>query len=663
MNSKKVPFVPTDLAVYTFLVLITWIVFGRTLTYSFVNFDDRNYVYGNLIVTNGISWAGLVHAFAGSHAGNWHPLTTISHMLDCQIFGLRPGGHHLVNVLLHTLAVLLLFGVLQRMTGFVWRSAFVAAVFAIHPLRVESVAWIAERKDVLGALFFMLTLSAYDRFVRERTTSRYFVVFALFACGLMSKPMLVTLPLVLLLLDYWPLQRIADSISLRQVLIEKIPLFGLSIASSGATILAARHSLSVMEPLALTSRIDNAITSYITYIGQLIAPANLAVFYPFQTLPMWQVGVAAVLLIALTVVALIWRNQRPYLLVGWFWYLAMLIPVIGIIQIGLQGHADRYTYLPQIGLYLLITWSVAEMSILRRRVETLFVLSGIVLLGLAWASWKQVSYWKDSETLWNHTLAVTSDNDVAHNNLGLYYQEQGKGEEALEQYRDALKIETARTDARYNLSSALTYTNIANVLSAQGRIAEGVLQYQKAIELRPDYGDAHYNLGKAYLAQGRIDEAIAELQATVEVQPDDADAHNSLAGAYLRKKMVLEAIYHYEKAIATSVPSFYALNNLAWVLSTAPEASVRNGAKAVALARAAVTFSHGESPVFLRTLGTAYAETGNYDDAIKAAERALDVARNRKDVDLANDIEDDLARYRIRSPVRDEALASPPPSP
>ena len=344
-------------AVCVGLAVVTWFVFAQTLRYDFVNYDDPQYVYQNTRITSGISFDNVGWAFSHIHSENWHPLTTITHMLDCQLSGLKAGWHHLTNVLLHGLAAVLLFLALRCMTSTLWRSAFVAAVFAVHPLHVESVAWIAERKDVLSAVFFMLTLLAYFHYTRAPSTGRYLAVAAVVALGLMSKPMLVTLPFVLLLLDYWPLRRIDDPRqgTARQVVhlaIEKIPLIALSAVSSVVTFLAQRGAIGWTEQLAISARINNAIVSYVIYIRQMFWPTNLAVFYPHpeHRLPIWEIGVALTILVAITVAAFFLRRKAPYLVTGWLWYLGMLVPVIGLVQVGWQGHADRYTYLPQIGL-------------------------------------------------------------------------------------------------------------------------------------------------------------------------------------------------------------------------------------------------------------------------------------------------------------------------
>ena len=390
------------LGVCVFLIAITWLVFGQTLSHEFVNFDDHVYVYENPVITGGLTLPGIIWAFTHSHARNWHPLTTISHMLDCQLFGLNAGGHHFTNVFLHTIAVVSLFLVLRQMTGgpsrtgSLWPSAFVAALFAIHPLHVESVAWISERKDVLSGVFFMLTLSAYVRYARRPSVARYVMMTILFALGLMSKPMLVTLPFVLLLLDYWPLGRgrgmeISGERSevrrersvvsgqwsvvsrrwsvVRGLVVEKIPLFALSTASCLATLLVQRQAAGSIDQLPFAWRVNNAIVTCVAYIWQMLWPVKLAVFYPHpdNRLLLWQIFLALALLIAITVAVIALRQKRPYLIAGWLWYLGMLVPVIGLVQVGEQARADRYTYLPQVGLYLALTWTIVDLSASWRR--------------------------------------------------------------------------------------------------------------------------------------------------------------------------------------------------------------------------------------------------------------------------------------------------------
>ena len=669
-----------------FLVAITWLVFSQTIGYDFVNYDDHVYVYQNPIVTAGLTPHGIVWAFAHTHARNWHPLTTLSHMLDCEIFGLKAGGHHFTNVFLHTLAVLLLFFVLRRMTGNVWRSAFVAALFAIHPLHVESVAWIAERKDVLSAVFFMFTLAAYASYVRQPSVGRYVMMSILFACGLMSKSMLVSVPLVLLLLDYWPLGRVqpparrdlrpggrselkrrqtsevrrqksgVQGATFTRLIVEKIPLFALSILCGLVTFLIQERSAGSIEQLPLGWRITNAIVSCVTYIWQMFWPTRLAVFYrhPENHLAVWQVALALAFLIAITALGLVWRRTRPYSLVGWLWYLLMLLPVIGIVQIGLQGHADRYTYLPQIGLYLALTWLIADLfSSLRYHRAVLAAASVIVLAVLSACAWKQTSSWWNSESLWTRALAVTTDNETAHTNFGMLLLKRGQVDDAISHFQMALQILSQSNEAHYNLSRAIIHCDLASALSRKGSMDEAVMHLEKAIELQPDYADAHYNLGSVLLQKGEIDQAIAQWRTTLSLNPNDTGAHIALGNALLQKRELREAIAHYQAALEIEPLSVLPLNNLAWVLSTCPDSAFRNGPRAVEFAQRAVQLSGMKNPVFIRTLAAAYAENGRFSDATEMAQRALQLAHEGDDSDLAHEIENDIDLYRANSPRRD----------
>ncbi len=371
------------IAVSLFLAAISLAVFGQTIRYDFVNFDDDLYVYNAPAIQAGLTRQGIALAFTSQHARNWHPLATISHMLDCQLYGLKAGGHHATNVILHTIAVLLLFRVLREMTGAVWKSTIVAALFAVHPLHVESVAWVSERKDVLSAVFFLLMLNAYVRYARAPSMTRYLLVAVLFAAGLMSKPMLVTAPVILLLLDYWPLRRFERHSSTtgkvlnsgkqlrtrQQLFLEKIPLLLLSAGSCFVTFVLQKRATGAIPPLPFLWRVQNALVSYVIYLWETLWPTHLAVFYPHpnNTLPIWAVVLAVALLLAITVSAIVFRNKRPYVFTGWFWYLVMLLPVIGLVQVGEQGHADRYTYLPHIGLFLLAVWLAADLGLLQQR--------------------------------------------------------------------------------------------------------------------------------------------------------------------------------------------------------------------------------------------------------------------------------------------------------
>ena len=660
------------------LVAIVWLVFSRTIGYDFVNYDDHVYVYQNPIVSAGLTLHGIVWAFAHTHARNWHPLTTLSHMLDCQIFDLKPGGHHFTNVLLHTLAVLLLFFALRKMTGTLWRSAFVAVVFAIHPLHVESVAWVAERKDVLSAVFFMLTLAAYASYVRQPSLGRYLMVSVFFACGLMSKSMLVSVPVVLLLLDYWPLGRrrqrpegrpspswpfprwsrrasAREGFVWMRLIVEKLPLFALSILCSVVTFLIQERSAGSLEQLPLGSRIENAIVSAVTYIWQMFWPTRLAVFYPHpeDRLASWQVALALGLLIAITALAFIYRKTRPYLLVGWLWYVIMLLPVIGIVQVGLQGHADRYTYLPHIGLYFALTWLIADVfSSVRYRRAVLAAAGVTVLLALSACAWNQTSSWRNSEALWTRALAVTTDNETAHTNFGMLLLNNGQVDEAISHFQTALQIVSKSGEAHYSLTRAIIYCDLANALVRTGRIEEAITDLEKAVELQPNYADAHYNLGGVLLQKGETDQAIAQWRTTLSINPNDGEAHTALGNALLQKGQLREAIAHYQAALEIEPLSVLPLNNLAWVLSTSDDAEIRNGSRAVELAEHAVQLSRTQNPRFIRTLAAAYAADGRFRDASEAAERALRLAREQNAPDLARAIQNDIDLYRDNVPLR-----------
>ena len=728
----------TVLGVCIFLAAIAWLVFSQTLGHEFVNYDDNIYVYENPEVTRGLTLNGIVWAFIHIHASNWHPLTWISHMLDCQFYGLSSGGHHFTNVLLHMTVTILLFRVLRKATGALWRSAFVAAVFAVHPLHVESVAWVAERKDVLSGVFFMLTIGAYVRYARHPwSPARYGLVVFLFALGLMSKPMLVTLPFVLLLLDYWPLNRLradagtqavfrlAGELVPKRLIFEKLPLLGLAAASCIATLFAQTGAIRSFAQISIPLRIGNALVSYVSYLKQMFWPSGLAVLYPFPAngRPLWEVILALILLLSMTAGVFILRKTRPYLLVGWLWYLLMLVPVIGFIQSGLRAQADRYTYLPQIGLYVLLTWMAADLCAgWRHRRALLGGLSIIILTALIVCAHMQVSYWKNSESLWTRTLAVTTDNYIAHNDFGgalaqagrldeaiVQYQkaleiypdsaeahnnlgsalfQKGRVDEAIAQYQKALQINPDHAQAHYNLGIALmqkgrvdeaiaqyqkalqinpdfadAHNNLGSALMQKGRVDEAIVQYQKALEIRPNYVEAYNNLGNALFQKGRVDEAIAHYQKALAIQPDYAIAHNSLGLALLQKGQVDEAINCFQQALVIQPNYVKAQNNLAWVLATSPEASVRNGTRAVDLAQQADRSCNGNNPVVAKTLAAAYAEAGRFPEAMDTARRAQQLAASQSDPDLANALQAQIELYQMGSPFRDVAQTNTPAPP
>src|SRR5947208_166739 len=620
------------------LAVLTLVVFGQLLQYDFINYDDPRYVYENTNITKGLTIGSIAWAFTHIHSMNWHPLTTISHMLDCQLYGLKPGAHHFTNVLLHSIVAILLLLVLQRMTGgpsgtgSIWRSAFVAAVFAIHPLRVESVAWIAERKDVLSGVFFMLTLLAYFRYVRVRSIGHYLTVLFMFALGLMCKPMLVTLPFVLLVLDYWPLKRVRSQNSelrsqrnLLALVVEKLPLVALSVVSSVVTFAAQRGAVGWTEQLPVLARINNAVVTYAAYMWQMLWPAKLAVFYPHpeSRLPLWEIILCLLLLIGITAAAVVLRKSLPYFITGWLWYLGMLVPVIGLVQVGWQGRADRYTYLPQIGLYIAITWTVADLTALWRRQRTILSTAAILTIGvLTWRAWAQTWYWRDSEILFKHALAVTTNNDVAENNLGIVYLRQGNVDEAI---------------------SLL----------------------QAAVDLRPDNSPAHENLAKALLQKGKVADALIHYQKLLELQPDNIEVHNIVGTVLIQQGRIKEGVEEWEKVLAIQPDNGNAMSNLAWVFATSPDDSLRDGTKAVQLAEEALRISRRRIPILFRTLAAAYAESGRFSEAIQTAQQGIKLANSQGNSELAAELNGNIALYQEQRPLRDVSLTyghSPPHS-
>ena len=620
-------------------------VFGQTLHHEFVNLDDEDYVYENPTVSRGLTSYGITWAFTHTYASNWHPLTWISHMLDCQLYGLNPGGHHLTSVLLHAATAILLFLVLRQMTGALWASAFVAAVFAIHPLRVESVAWVSERKDVLSGLFFMLTLAAYVRYARGTfSPGRYLMVVLCFAMGLMAKPMLVTLPFVLLLLDYWPLGRMLRT-ALRPLVVEKIPLLVLSIASCAVTIPAQGEAVAPISRVPIALRLGNAAISYVAYLGQMVFPIRLAPVYPLfaDELTTWKIGLALVFLAGVSTAAILLRRNRPYLLVGWLWYVGMLAPVIGLVQVGNQARADRYTYLPQIGVYLLVAWAARDALYSRRRGPLILGVASLsVIAALMVCATIQTSYWRNSTSMWTHALSCTSRNYAAHNNLGGALFERGQAAKAIDEYQRALEIEPDFLEARYNLAaaynslgrhveaiaqyqkaveiapnSAEAHNNLARALFQQGQLAEAIDQFQQALRIKPDDAVARYNLGNALILQGQLGDAIAQYKEAVRVKPDYAEAHGNLGNALLQVGNLQEAIAHAEKAAQLAPDNPTMRINLANALTQAG-----SNDDAIAQYNAALRLAP-DSVVAHFNLGNSLLRTGRTQDAIAQYQEAL----------------------------------------
>jgi len=648
--------------VCVFLVAAIWVVFGQTLGNGFINYDDQ-YVYENPQVIHGLNLEGIKWAFTHSMTGNWLPVTVMSHMLDCQFYGLHAGGHHLTNLLLHAATAILLFLVLRQMTGALWRSAFVAAVFAIHPLRVESVAWVAERKDVLSGLFFMLTLGAYVRYVRKPPSlGRYLTVMFLFAIGLMCKPMLVTMPFVLLLLDYWPLNRVANVTDAtvtdrryknhfpipRRLILEKLPLFGLAVAAGVATLFAQKVAIQPFEQISLPLRVGNALISYVTYLGQMFWPSGLALLYPLTAggVGVSKVVPSLVVLAGISTGVFVLR-RRPYLLTGWLWYLIMLVPVIGIVQVGAQARADRYTYLPQIGLYLLLTWATADLCAgWRYRRVMLGGGATIILIALIFCARAQTSYWRTSESLWTHTLVCTSDNLIAHNNLGKALLKKGSVEEAIPHFQRALQIMPDNAEAWYNLGDALL---------KKGNVDEAISHFQRALQIKPDYVEAHNNLGNALFKKGNVNEAIAHYQKALQIKPDYAEIHNNLGialakahGDYANKLVGMgrddEAMVEFREALELFPDYAEARHDLAIILLQKGQVD-----EAIAQFRE-IQEKYPDDAMASFDLGNAYFQKGQMDEAVAAYQRALEIKPD--DVSARNN----LGMALLKKGMADEAV-------
>lgn len=576
--ASKEPESRTRIVLAIILTLAVLAAFGRALTFGFVNRDDLEYIVHNSHVSTGVSAGNFLWALTAMHASTWQPLTWLSLQLDASLFSMKPFGFHLTNLLLHLAGVLLLFFWLCRVTRSTWKSAFAALIFAVHPLRVESVVWVAERKDVLSGLFFFLTLWAYTRYVEVPGKARYLLVAAAFALGLMAKPMLVTLPVLLLLLDYWPLSRRRDfgaspaeavesHLSWKKLVAEKIPLFAMAGAVALVTIRAQAAAIAPVDKLPMARRLATAPVAGAAYIGDLLWPRNLAAVYPYPPdgWPVWQIAVSIVVLAAISFG--VWRMRaRRYPVVGWLWYLLMLVPVIGLIQVGPTARADRFTYLPQIGLAILFAWGIPSLLEARststngrpRQAGLVGKLAGAVLaLALVGASWVQAGYWKDDLALWQHTAAVTKQNLQAQWVLASLLAERGRVEEANRHFQLAREIKgdiplllidqaaclfrsgrpeeaeaTYRAALNVDPASPEAHNGLALVLQHTNRTEEAVLHLQEAIRLRPSYAEAHYNLGAVYARLGKFDSVMAESREAIRLRPGYVDAHYNLAAAY-----------------------------------------------------------------------------------------------------------------------------------
>ncbi|HEY3853942.1 MAG TPA: tetratricopeptide repeat protein [Verrucomicrobiae bacterium] len=645
------------------LALGTALLYWPVAGFDFVNLDDPDYVLNNIHIKNGLSWSGLMWCFQAGYAQNWHPLTWFSHMFDCQLFGLRPGPPHLVNVLLHIADSIMLFVAIKRLTGAFWRGAMVAALFAWHPMHVESVAWIAERKDVLSAFFWMLTLWFYARYAEElavkgpKSKRFYWLALLSFAFGLMAKPMIITLPCVLLLLDWWPLKRNGnfDRQTFFPLLREKAPFFLLSVASGVMTIIAqtrggAVAALGIVSP---AMRVSNVVVAYLRYIEKLLYPADLSVIYPleFEAHPALVLSAVA-FMVGASLLVFDLRTKRPYLMFGWFWFLGTLIPVIGIIQVGGQSMADRYTYIPSIGIFIVVCWLAVDVSRnLRGHAAFLAILGATTVIACAATTQRQIKYWQNSGTLFQHALAIDPNNYIAHGCYGCYLRDNGQLDQAQGEFQRAIEISPIYM---------VGYTFLSGVLEAKGKNDEAMRVLQDALKVRPDFSDARCEIAKLLFAQGRYPDAQRELEDGLKLDSDDAGLHLYLGYALSGQRNYVEAeeqfalaaslapedvASHYQWALALAAQHEYqraiaqyratlkldpdfanALNNLAWILAANPDAQQRNPVEAIQLASRACALTRTNDPIKIETLANSYAAEGRFEEAVAWSQTAREVA-------------------------------------
>jgi len=665
------------------LALITLLAYLPAARDGFVNYDDQDYVTENSTVQKGLTWPGIKWAFTTGHASNWHPLTWLSHMADCELFALNPGAHHLVNVLFHTANVVLLFLLLLWLTGELWPAAFVAALFAWHPLHVESVAWISERKDVLSTFFALLTLLAYARYAQHvtgalcqvtrtnSTSSRvtchvslfYGLALIFFALGLMSKPMLVTLPFVMLLLDYWPLKRVtSDQWQVSKVVrltLEKWPFFLLAAVSCVVTFLVQSQrsgdAVASLELVPLHYRFCNALVSYGLYLLKMVWPVGLAVFYPLPDHLTWLLMAATASAVVLVIISsFVWRAGRAhaYLPVGWLWFLGTLVPVIGLVQVGGAALADRYTYIPSIGVFIAVTFGVCALAdrfqFPKKAIATAAVLILATCLILAE---NQLRYWHDSETLFAHALAVTKNNHVAHVNLGVALEQKGKLNEALAEYRAAEQL----APELYHI-----HNNLGNLLDNLGHPNKALTEYREAVLLNPKLPSLHNGAGIVLTELGRFDEAMSQFKEAARLDSTYPWAHLEIGKMRLKQGRDAEAIDEFREALRIDPNNFQILAYTAHVLAADENPQVRDGQTALVLAVKAKVLTGDSQPLVLDALGMACAETGDFTNAQEVTQRAIDLATAAK-IKKLEPLQQRLELYKNHQPWRESFLATNTP--
>ncbi len=717
------------------LIAITVAAYWRVGSFTFLSYDDVYIFFKNSYVHQGLTWDGIVWGATTCFYEYWHPLMWWSHMLDCQFFGMNAGPHHLVSLTMHVVNTLLVFVIFRRMTGMEWRSAVVAGLFGLHPIHVESVAWLAERKDVLSSMFWLLSVWAYAVYAERREAGSpkrkvlYGVSLLMFLLGLLSKPMVVTLPFVLLLLDYWPLNRMgeiggrnadlktdAKAKTLGELVREKWPFFGLT----GLFCLTTWYSVKLgnnfpgENPVSSSVRWANIPVAYVRYLWKTICPRDLAVLYPMPGhLPWWQVAGALVVLLLITGAVIRARSAR-YLFFGWFMFLGILVPTIGIVRVGAQAMADRYMYLPAIGLFVAAVWGMADLS--SRRPQRKLILGGMTVASLtvcALLSSAQVQCWRDTVSLWKHCLAAGYESVIAHHDLGRCYIDVGEFGKGLEEYQAALKLAPEDTYANFGYGSALVsagrpgeatnylaevlrrdpnnaeahgdmglaliglgdfdgaisqiseevrlrpdlpaaYADLGKAYGAAGKSDEAIYNYETALKLEPDYWAARYYLGMEYLKLNKLDEAASNLEKAAEFAPATLTIHMQLARVYDRRQETAKSVSELRTALRLNPDLQEALNNLAWILATTPDGSIRNGAEAVKLAQHACELTAWQQTIFIGTLAAAYAEAGDFDRAVEMAQKACDSASAHGEKELLQANQALLAQYKNRQPFREK---------
>jgi tetratricopeptide (TPR) repeat protein len=722
------------------LAVATVAVYWRVGGYGFQHYDDVDIFFKNIFVRQGLTWNSIIWGANTCYYEYWHPLMWWSHMLDCQLFGLNAGAHHLVNLGFHVANTLMVFLIFRQMTGMVWRSAVVAALFGLHPLHVESVAWLAERKDLLSTFFWLLSVWAYVRYVQEskgvgarlpgpRAKTYYWLALVMFLLGLLSKPMVVTLPFVLLLLDYWPLHRIGEfgarsadlkttkkAETLRVLVWEKWPFFGLTAVFCFITWYSVKlgktfPTLMVAPP---SVRLVNIPVAYVLYIWKTIYPHNLAVLYPMPDhVPWWQVAGATLILAGISWAAVRARRAK-YLFFGWFVFLGILVPTIGIVQVGGQAMADRYMYVPLIGLFAAAVWGVADMS--RHWSHRTIILSGVTVLALAVCaalSCIQVQYWRDDISLWRHCLDAGYESMIAHHDLGRDLIDAGNADKGLEEYEAALKLDPEGTYGNLGVGAAMiaanrpreatnyiakalrvdpgdavahgdmgvalinlkdyegaiaqisqeiqmdpsipsARANLGQAYSAEGKSDLAIGCFMTAVKLDPTYAAGYYYLGKEYLKQGAIDEATSNLEKAAELDPQALEIHLQLADVYTRRHENAKAAAKYHEIVRLNPNVPEALNNYAWLLATSPDLGVRNGAEAVKLAESACKQTSWQKTLFIGTLAAAYAEAGDFEKAVQTAQKACDSASAHGEKELLQANQNLMAQYKDRHAVHEQ---------